>query len=163
MATTAITATARFFQPEISKVYFVPTIADIASPTRVELDAGDDLTAEISDIQGFSLTSNFIDTPDLGHRFVSQIPGSIKADQSSLTFYGDKTGDDVRSVLPRETAGYLVFMDTGDVATQPMDVFPIEVASVGKLRRTSDNAYQLTIMFAITAVPQENVAIPAAA
>ena len=160
MAATAINATSRFFQPEVSKVYYVPTIADTAAPTRIEIDAGDDLTAEIADISGFNLTSNFIDTPDLAHRFVSQIPGSIKADSSSITFYGDKTGDDVRTTLPRETVGFLVFMDTGDVATQPMDVFPIEVASVGKLRRTSDNAYQLTIGFAITGIPSENVAIP---
>lgn len=160
MATLA--ATNRFFQPEVSKIYFLPTIADTTKiPTRVEITAGTNLSAEIADISGFQVKSNMIDTPDLASRFVSQIPGRTQADASSITFYADVTGTDVRQTLPRGQAGYLVFMDGGDVTTQKMDVYPIRVASVGKVRAAGDKAFQLTIDFAITSTPAEDVAIPA--
>lgn len=162
MAAPAIPKSKRFFAPEITKVYFVPTIADLQSPTRAELDAGDDISGEIADISGFTVTSGMIGTPDLGSRFTSQIGGRTQADASSITFYASQDGADIRDVLQRGLAGYLVFMDGGDVPAQPMDVFPVDVTSVGKVRSTGDQASQLTVSFAITAEPAEDVAIPAA-
>jgi len=102
-----------------------------------------------------------ISTPDLGSRFTKQIGGRTQADASSITFYASKDGADIRSVLQRGLTGYLTFMDGGDVAAQPMDVFPIEVTSVGKVRTTGDNAQQITVTFAITGEPAEDVDIPA--
>lgn len=154
----------RFFAPEISKVYFIPIIADPGYAwTRAELAAGDDITGEVADINGFVVTGNMINTPDLASRFTGMIPGRTQADSSSITFYADLAGDDIRKVLPRGTKGFLVFCDGGDVATQPSDVFPIEVSSVGKVRTTGDQAHQITITFAITSKPAEDVDIPAAA
>lgn len=163
MATSAITASTRFFQPEISKCYYVPTIADTTAPTRTEMDAGTDLTGEISDINGWMVQSNQIDTPDLGTRFVAQITGRTSAPSSSITFYGSSDGADVRDVLPRDTTGYILWLDGGDTEDEPMDVFPVKVSSVGKQRGTGDTAFKLEIQFAITDEPQEDVSIPAAA
>jgi hypothetical protein len=161
MPAAAINPTERFFQPEISKVIFVPTIASGSlAYTRSEVNAGDDLTAEIADLSGWTVQSNFIDTPDMGKRYTSKIGGRLTTPDSSITFYGDKSGDDVRGVLPRGTKGHLIFMDGGDVATQPSDVFTVEVASVGKLRSTGDNAYQITVSFSISNFA-EDVVIPA--
>lgn len=152
----------RYFAPEISKVYFIPTIAAASLAwTRAELAAGDDITGEIADISGFQTQSNMINTPDLKTRFTGMIPGRITADSSSITFYADKGSDDIRAVLPRGTTGYIVFCDGGDVPTQKSDVFPVEVSSVGKVRTTGDQAAQLTVSFAITRKPGEDVAIPA--
>lgn len=161
MPATAIPTSSRFFQPETSVVLYVPTIADPAGPTRVELDAGDDLTDEVADLAGWLVTSAMINTPDLGSKFVSQIGGRTSAEASSITFYADKTGVDVRTILPRGTVGFVVFMDGGDVTGSKMDVFQIEVTSVGKVRSVGDSAHQLTINFAITSEPSEDVAIPA--
>lgn len=162
MPATPLPASTRFFQPEISKVYFLPAIAATSlTPTRAEIDAGDDLTGEIADLAGWQVRSNFIDTPDLGAKFVKQIGGRTAAAASSLTFYGDKEGIDVRQATPRGQVGFVMFCDGGDVAGQPADVFPIEVASVGKVRTVSDNAFQLTLDYAITDVPAEDITIPA--
>lgn len=152
----------RFFQPEVSKVMFLPTIvAGTLIPTRAEITAGTDLTKEIADLSGWQVAANMIETPDMGAKFVGQIAGRIKADNSSITFYADRTATDVRSTLPRGQVGYIAFMDGGDVATTgKMDVFPIEVASVGKVRG-GDKALTLTINFAITRKPAEDVAISA--
>lgn len=158
----ALPSSTRFFQPEISVVHFLPTIAATnLLPTRPEITAGTNLTKEIADISGWSVAANMIDTPDLGAKFVAQVAGRIKADNSSLTFYADKLGVDVRATLPRGQRGYIVFMDGGDVATTgKMDVFPVEVSSVGKMRSTGEQAMQLTVSFAITAKPAEDLAIP---
>ncbi len=154
----------RFFQPEVSKVFFLPTIASaVLAATRAEITAGTDVSGEIADLSGWQVRADMIATPDLASRFVSQIAGRTKAEQSSITFYADKTANDVRTVMPRGQVGYIVFMDGGDVATTgKMDVYPVEVAAVGKARSTGDQALQVTIDYAITRPPAEDVAIPAA-
>ena len=161
---TPIPTSERFFAPEISKVLFLTTIAAAnLAATRPELTAGTDLTDEIADLAGWNVSSGTIDTPDLGSRFTKQIGGRLTVEASSLTVYASRDGVDAREVLPRDTVGYLVFMDGGDVPTEPMDVFPVKVTSVGKVRSTGDQAGQLTINFSMPAVPAEDLPIPAAA
>lgn len=162
MPATPLPASTRFFAPEVTKVYWLPSCANINSPTRAEITAGDDLSGEIAALSGWTVESGFINTPDLGSRFTSMIPGRTSAPSSSITFYASKDGEDVRGVLARNDAGFVMFCDGGDVPTQPADVFPATVASVGKVRQVDDGANQLTIAFAITAEPAEDVAIPAA-
>lgn len=163
MVTTKLPATERFFQPEISKVYFALAIANIRAVTRPELDAATDLTDEIADLSGWNITSGQINTPDLGNRFVSSITGRTQTDASSLTVYASLDGDDARTVLPRGTKGFLIFADGGDVEDYPCDIFPVEVSSVGKIRSTGDQGFQLTIGFAIKKPPAEDVPLPALA
>jgi len=159
----ALPRSERFFAPEISKVLFAADLADPEAYTRVEAEASIDLTNEIADLSGFAVTSGMIDTPDMGSRFTSQIGGRTSAEASSITFYADKAGNDVRTVLSRGTTGFLIFMDGGDVPGQPSDIYAVQVSSVGKVRSVGDQAFQVTISFAITSEPAEDVDIPAAA
>jgi hypothetical protein len=161
MPPTAIASSVRFFRPGTTKVVWVRVIATYATPTRVEINLGTELSGEIAEISGFSVTSDSVDTPDLANRFVSKIPGRINAEDSSINFYASSTGfTDARSVMPRDTTGFLIFMDGGDVATTGrMDIWPCTVASVGKLRALEDPA-QVAIAFTPTKVPAEDVAIP---
>jgi len=158
---TAITPSVRFFRPGTTKVYWVTTIVTYTAPTRTEINAGKDLSGEIAEINGFTVASDTVPTPDLGTRFVPKIAGRINADDSSLNFYASSTGfTDARSVLPRDTTGFLIIMDGGDVATTGrMDVLPCTVTSVPKLRALEDPA-QVQVTFAITRVPAEDVTIP---
>lgn len=161
---TKLPVTERFFQPEVSKVFLHLTLADYkAGPARAEIEASTDLTDEIAGLEGWGVSSNLIDTPDLGRRFVSKIGGRTTTDNSSITFYGDLAGDDVRKVLPRGTKAFITFADGGDVEGSPADTFPTEVTSVGKLRSVGDQAYQVTITFAITKPPAEDIPLPAKA
>lgn len=161
MPPTAITPSVRFFRPGTTKVYWVRTIVTYTAPTRLEINSGTDLSGEIAEINGFSVQSDTIPTPDLGTRFVPKIAGRINADDSSLNFYASSTGfTDARSVLPRDTTGFLIVMDGGDVATTGrMDVYPATVTSVPKLRALEDPA-QVQVTFAITRVPAEDLVIP---
>jgi len=155
-----ITASSRYFNQAVTKVYFVPSIEDTTAPTRAELDAGTDLSDEIADISGWQVTSSQIQTPDLGSRFTSSIPGRTTAEDSSIVFYADVAGEDVRALLPRDTTGYIVIMDGGDVPGQPMDIFPVRVASTGKMRTVGDEAARIQVQFSITSEPVEDVTIP---
>lgn len=160
MASTALKKTKRYIRPGISVVYYLPTAADYTALTRQELDGGTDLTAEISEVSGFNATSESVETPDWASRFTSKVPGMISAEDSSITFYGSVDTDDVRAVLPRDTTGFIVFMDGGDVPTQSMDVYPVTVASLSKAKSNSDPV-TIEVAFTITDEPAEDTEIPA--
>lgn len=160
MAVTPLAPTKRFIREGITKVYFVPTAANYKALTKTELDAGTDLTSEMVEAAGWDVTGNLVDSPDWGSRYTAKVSGLITSSDSSITFYEDKTGKDVRTLLPRDTTGYVVWMDGGEVVGQPMDVYPVTVSSLSKDRATATPAH-LVITFAITAQPSEDQAIPA--
>lgn len=162
MAATPISQATRYFAPGISKVLFVPTIANPAAPTRSELDAGTDLSGEVNALDGWTVTSDTADTPDLVSTFVGKLPTTTSADDSSITFYASQDGQDARSLLPRNQRGFVVWMDEGDDPSLTMDVFPVLVSSNAKQRSMSDPAL-IQVMFVVTRQPSEDVAIPDAA
>lgn len=161
MATPPITASTRYFDVGTTKVYFVPSVASLSAPTRIEMNAGTDLSREVAEIDGWSVTSNQIQTPDFATRFVSQIAGRIEAADSSLTFYASENSVDVRALLPRDTDGFILWLDGGDVAANKMDVFPVTVRSVSKMRSAGSEAARIMVSFSITREPAENVTVPA--
>jgi hypothetical protein len=155
-----ITASIRYFRPGITRFVFCASVANKASPTRAEINAGTDLSNEVGEINGFQVTSAFDDAPDLGSRFAPKIGKRITADDSSLNFYSSSNSVDVRSLLPRDTVGFVLIMDEGDTAGRKMDVFPVVVAAAPKQRGMEDTA-MIQVQFAITSQPSENVTIPA--
>lgn len=160
MPATPLVASNRYFARGVTKVYAVTTIANIASPSRAELNAGTDLSPEVAEISGWQVSGGEIETPDLATVFTSKIPGSTAVDDSSITFYADQVGVDVRGVLPRGTATNIVIMYGGDVAGAKMDVSKTRVRSVGKPVSMGDDAGMVVVQFSITAEPAEDVTIP---
>lgn len=155
-------ASTRYANFDNTVVLFVPTIADAdLEPTRAEMTAGTDVTGEIMDISGFTVTGSEIETPDLLSEFVSKIPGRTTSEDSMLRFYADEAGDDARAVFPYKTVGYLLFLDGGDVPAQKMDVFPVRVKSVGKPRSVGEDPATIDVGFSITREPAFDVTIPA--
>lgn len=159
MPPSPLTPTVRYVPPGTRKVYWVTTIATYTAPTRAELNAGIDLSAEVAAINGFTVQSGTVPTPDLSSRFVSEIPGQITAPSSQLSFYASNTSSDVRTVLPRDTAGFVVILWEGDITGQRMDVFPAKV-TVSAPNGNMQNPEQIDVSFSITKVPANNVVIP---
>jgi hypothetical protein len=157
---TPIAASTRYYPPGTREVYWVPAIANTNAPTRAELDAGTNLTGEISAMAGFSVASATVSVPDLANRFAPDIPGQITSASSSITMYTSEDSQDVRQLMPRDTAGFVVVLWEGDTPGRLMDVFPVTVTSAPK-DVTTTNAGTLTIDFAVTSVPVENAVIPA--
>lgn len=160
MPATAIAAASRYFQPGTTKVLVLPSLASLtAGATRAEINAGTDVSGDVAAINGFTVTTAQIDTPDLGKRFTGRIPGRLTADDSSVTFYADVTGADVRTVLTRDLNTFIAIMDGGDVAGRKADYFQVTVGSVGKVRDMED-APRLTVTFTIRDFG-ENKTVPA--
>ena len=158
----ALTATVRYVPLGRRKIYWCPTISGYPSAaTRSELTTGGtDLTAEIQSMTGFTVSSASIEVPDLSNRFAGKIPGAITADDSSIIFYASSTSADVRTVLPRDTSGFVVCLWEGDVPTQRMDQFKVTVAST-TIQTAIDAAATVEVAFVITTTPALNVVIPA--
>jgi hypothetical protein len=161
MVATPITQSTRYINPGVTKYYFCSAIANKSAPTRPELNAGTDVTRETAAIEGWVIDSANVDTPDADTSFTGNIPGRLTAADSSFTFYADPSGADARALMPRNTNGFIVIMDGGDVAGRKMDVFPVRVASVGKVRSVEGSeAATVVIKFAVTSQPAEDVVIP---
>ena len=162
MPATPIAAVNRYWPTGTAKWLWVPSVAAITAITRLEINAGTDLTREINATEGWSTTGELIETPDGDSRFVARIPGKITADDSSITFYIDASGVDARSLFPRDTTGNVVRMPGGDVAGRKCDVFPSRVTTATKLVNVgSEDAALLQVSFAIVREPAEDVTIPA--
>lgn len=161
MAATPIATVDRYFPTGITKYYWIPDILDPENPTRAELDAGTDLSPQIAEVDGFTVSSDEIEVPDINSRFTSKIGGRISADDSSLVMYANRNGVDVRALLPRGEAGFVGRLGGGDVAAYKMDIFPVTVISLSKAFGTDDEAAQITVQFSVSSEPIEDVAIPA--
>lgn len=155
----------RFMRRGVTKIYFLKTIAAATNiPTRQEITAGTDLSGAISDIAGWSLGNSPIDTPDLGSSLTTSIPGEDKADASTLTFYEDKAGDAIETLLTKGAEGYVVILRKGDVPqSKSMDVFPVRVASRAPAYSAGSDPAKFTVTFAVSDEPTLDAAVPAAA
>lgn len=164
MAATPLNPTAgsRYIPPGIRQYYWVDTIANKNSPTRTELDAGTDLSAEIASVSGFSVSSESVDAPDLASRYTGKVPGMITAEDSSLNIYlsRDATGD-ARTLLTRDSAGFIVVFPEGDTTggSHLMDVFPVTVSSAS-VQPDFDAPGQLVVNFTVTDEPIQNLSVP---
>lgn len=130
MAPSPLSATTRYIAPEVTKFYWVPAVADISAPTRVEIDAGTDLTGETADIGSWQVAADRVAVPDLGSKKTGRISGRVNPADTQSAFYASQDTADVRDLLARGDAGYIMICDGGDVTGQKARVFQVEVSSV---------------------------------
>jgi hypothetical protein len=160
MPTPAITASTRYFLPGTTKIYIVPTIANLTTgPTRAELTAGLDVSEEVAAINGWSISSDNVATPDLGKRFVPQVSGRLNAADSSLMFWADKAGADIRAEITIDQETNVVFLDGGDVTGSPMAAYKVKVSSVAPVREI-EGAGRIDAKFSIRDY-NEDLTVPA--
>lgn len=163
MPTPKLTPATRYWARGVTKVYIVPTIADLTAPTRAELDAGTDITGDLADFEGWTTSSGEIDGPDMGDRWTSKYPGAIEAEESSLTLYASQEGEDARVLLAQDTETNVCWMDGGDTPGNKMGIYPVRVRSTSPLRSApgTDELDRLQVGCSIVKRPAENVAVPA--
>lgn len=154
----------KYMRRGTSKFYFVPTIAaDSMIPTRTELSAGTQFSSYIAAMDGWTVSNNEIETPDMSDDYDSTIPGSDKADQSTFTFYEDEEDADLEAIFAKGTTGHVVILRKGDVpASNSMDVFPIRVASQSPQYTADNEAAKFMVTCSITSRPLQGAAVPAA-
>lgn len=150
----------RFFQPGITVVRDVPTIVNINAPTRAELEAGTNVRKHIRSQEGFSISGTEIETPDYDSTFPSKIGGMDEVPSSSFWCYLARDGVDIRTVWAKGDVTNIVIQYGGDVATNPMDIFPVTVLGVPK-QPSTDAAFGAMFQFSITSEPAIDVPTPA--
>lgn len=156
----------RFMRRGVTKIFWLASVEAPKWLKRVELCAPNatELSHAISDVEGWALTNEPIETPDMATTFTSSIPGEDKAESSNLTFYEDRVSNEIESLLPKDAIGYVVFLRKGDIpGSQSVDVFPVQVASRSAQYATGNEAAKFQVTFTITEPPALDVAVPPAA
>lgn len=157
---------ANFFRRGKSKVRFLPAVAAYAagagSPTRAEITAGTDLSAALTEMSGFQLSNSPIPTPNLADTFTFQITGEDTVADSVVTFLDDDAAATVRTALAKGTAGFILLMPYGDVATKRCEVWPVKSAGVNDEWTVGNDPARFAVGLAITNVPNQNGTVPAA-
>lgn len=159
MAPPPLSPTIRYFPPGLRRVYWLLATSNYNAPTRPELNAGVDISAEISAMSGWSVTSAAVDVPDMGTRFTSQIPGRLTSATNDITCYTSANSIDARSVFIRGQSGFICLLWEGDFSGQKMDVFPVTVMAAA-MDSAEDNPGSCTFSFAATRLPATNINIP---
>ncbi|MFI6653296.1 hypothetical protein ACIBI8_37610 [Streptomyces sp. NPDC050529] len=154
----------KYMRRGTSKFYFLETIvATTMLPTRAEITSGTEFSEKIAAMDGWTVSNNEIETPDMADTYDSTIPGSDKAETSTFTFYEDEVDADVEEMLAKGTVGYIVIFRKGDVpANESMDVFPIRVASQSPQYTADNEAAKFVVTCSITSRPVQGAAVPAA-
>ncbi|MFE9455800.1 hypothetical protein [Streptomyces californicus] len=153
----------RFLRRGISKILWVPDLNDPKYPSRREINGAFVLTDAVSDIEGWALENDPVETPDMGSTFNSSIPGNDKAENSSLTFYEDRFSDAIEQQLPKGAKGYVVLLRKGDLpGSRSVDVFPVQVATRAATYSTGNEAAKFKVDFTITDEPSLDRPVPKA-
>jgi hypothetical protein len=160
MPPTPLNVTSRYTPPGVRKYYWITTAVTYTTPTRAEINAGKDLTAEIAEVTGFTLAGDSADTPDLASGFVGQVPARVTAADSEIVFWAGQAANDARTVFTRGTAGFIILLPEGDVAGQLMEIWPAKVKSMYVDTNMEDPA-KVHVQFSITKIPAQNATIPA--
>ncbi|MGS2592121.1 phage tail tube protein [Streptomyces hebeiensis] len=154
----------KYMRRGTSKFFFLPTIAATTMiPTRAEITSGTEFSEFIAAMDGWTVSNNEIETPNMADTYDGTIPGSDKAESSSFTFYEDEEESEVEELLAKGTVGYIAIFRKGDVPTnKSMDIFPIRVASQSPQYTADNEAAKFMVTCSITSRPVQGAAVPAA-
>ena len=149
---------ARYFRRGTTKIYFVSSVVNSASPTVAEMALATELTCEVAEISGFAFQNNPIDVPDMCAEFVKKIPGEDTADDSEMTFYEDDTSNPLLDTLAKGEAGFIVFFPYGigggaPTAGDDCETWPVSVAKTTREWSAGNDPARFMSTFTITDVP----------
>lgn len=151
----------KFFRRGVTKVWFLPAVANLAAPTAAEFTAGDDVTPGLQSLAGFTSANQAIDTPDADVPFTSNIPGEDRPEASSLTYYEDAaTVDAYRALFTEGTTGFIVICPKGKATGKPAEVWPVRVSAANRTIDFSNVAALEVFQFAITDAPEKDAVLP---
>lgn len=143
------------------RVSFVPTIANIAAPTVVEVNAGTDLTPRLTP-DGLSIST---DTNSIDNTKMSSTANSSKAGRrtftASVTYTRGTAAPElaVETALVYRAAGYLVVRrdiayTTAFAAAQKVEVYPVEVGEPNPTSPAPDALQNVEVPMMISADPK---------
>lgn len=153
---------AKFFRRGVSKVHFLPAIADPAAPTQIEIDGGTHLSPQLASITGFGIANQPIPTPNLEERFTPNIDGPNETTgNSSMNFWDDDTATTIRTALATGTEGYVLLMPYGTGTGKRAETWQVKTTGVNDVDYSTGNeAAQFQVGFVVVSEPEQDAALP---
>lgn len=132
----------------MTRVAFVPTIANKAAPTVAELNTGTLLQSTLvpTGLEGFENTTADVDNTSLASTFDTKLPGRQSFSGTGLVLKKQDGTDTVFNLLSvPNTNGFIVVRDGIDQATawassQKVEVYPIRTAAHSMMGRGEANS-----------------------
>lgn len=149
-----------YYRRGVSKIKALPAVAG-TSPTRVEINAGIDLSPSVLGIGGFKLTNSPISYQPLDVTFDPQIDGPDTTDASTLDLRDDDVATAVRTALAKGTPVQIVLMPYGDVPTKRCEVWRCKSTGVNDDWDMSAKVAMFQTGFAVLSLPTQTAVIPA--
>lgn len=148
----------------MTRVAFVPTIANLAAPTVAELNAGTLLTATLTaaGLEGFEAAPGEVDNTALSSTFDTRLPGVSSFSGTRLILKKQTGTDTVFTLLTAfATAGNIVIrrnlaQATAWAAAQPMQVYPITTGQFDYLAPERNTVSRYWVATPISAPPVYN-------
>ena len=146
----------------MTRVYYVPTIANIAAPTVAELNAGTSLTSTLipAGLEGFENSTAEVDNTSLASTFDTKLPGRQSFSGTGLVLKKQDGTDTVFNLISVPgTNGYIVVRDgvlqaTAWTIADKAEVYPIRTATHVMLGRGESNSLlRYRVPTTITAAP----------
>lgn len=140
-----------------TKVWSVPSISNLASPTTTELNAGTALEGILTPdgLSGFNPTTAAVDTSALNSTFNTEIPGRVsfantllrlkKQSQAADAVYNTFILNYTTNIVIRRGLAAATAWTSG----QAIEVYPVQVAQVSNLDPAANTVqrYEIPLMF----------------
>lgn len=145
-----------------TKVWTVPSISNISSPTTTELNAGTALEGLLTPdgLSGFQPTTAAVDTTALNSTFDTAIPGRVSFSNMGLTLKKQsQAADSVYNTLILNYATNIVIRrgvasTTAWTTGQAVEVYPVVVAQVANQDPAANTVQKYQIPLMPSASPQ---------
>lgn len=152
------------FVPRAKNQYaFIPTVAaftdGVPAPTAAEVTAGTLLTGEIFSVDGFTTSTSFTESSDIGTQFKGKLPAGAEAANSTIVFNASEDGDDIRGVLTEGQRGYILAALGGLTEGSKAEVYEVIVGSVDASKAVDESA-KINVAFGIPSKPNKDYTIP---
>lgn len=148
----------------MTKVAFVPTIADTSAPTTAELNAGEDLETFITpDGLGLEYGNDSVDTTALSSTFGASAPGRQTV-SGELTLKDQGRGEVPWSTFAAKVEGYIVVRRHLAVATawtsaQKVEVYTIQAGTRKPVSPAANELSRFGVGLFHTAAPVLDAAV----
>lgn len=150
----------------MTRVYWVPSIANIAAPTTTELNAGTALTSVITDdgMEGWEADTARVPNTSLASTTDTERMGRDKLANPLLRFKAQSPTDTVKSTLTKGTLGYVVIRrlvaeTTAWAALQAAQVTPVECGRRRDLKPEPNTMARYEIPFANHTTPSYDAVV----
>lgn len=153
----------RFVPRAVNQYVFMPDVATfvdgVPAPTSAEVIAGTLLTGEIFSVDGFTTSTSFTESSDIGSQFKGKLPAGAEAADSTIVFNASQDGDDIRGVLTEGQRGFILAALGGLEEDSKGEVYEVIVGSVDTSKAVDESA-KVNVAFGVPSKPNKDYTIP---